>query len=146
MPLATFSRKSNTLGQTTDYSYDGFHHLASETQPRRHRRHDDGAILTTRSAICSAKPIPTATRRTDALRLAKPRQASQYEQVALSYNDGTHTETDGTATTSYIYDADNNRTETINPDGNAIGSTFDHLNRETQENWYAYVQATLTRP
>ena len=122
----------DTLGDTTDYTYDGFHNLATVANP--------GVSGDTTSYSYDALGNllgetdgdgNTTSYAYDSLN----RLTSQSEEVALSYSDGT--ETDGTATTSYAYDADGDLTKTTDPDGHIITDTYDNLIRETEENWYA---------
>ncbi len=119
--------ETDPLGHKTTYSYDGLNEVMTVTDP------DNGVTTYTHDRLGDV------TSTTDPGHNTTSWVYDGLGRVIQMTDPLGHSET-------YQYDLDNNLVETVDRDGCVTEYAYDHLNRETNEYWYASVTAAQNDP
>ena len=130
--LSQTQAEDGSTNDTTSYSYDGFHHLSTVTQPS-----PDGFVASPVTTY-QYDSVGNLLRMTDA---DGNTTSYAYDSLNRQINEFQKVSTDAsylgqTATTTFDYNADGDLTQKTDGIGQIVSYTYDHLNRETGEKWY----------
>jgi RHS repeat-associated protein len=127
---------TNALGYTTTYTYDELHRLATETDPLANTTTYGYDNVGNRTTVTDAEAQVTTYSYDGLYRVATIDYSNSTiatSDVSFDYDAlGNRLEmTDGTGTTTYLYDRANRLTATTNAANESVGYTYDKLGNRT---------------